>query len=337
MFVLHSRSYDISAGVTMFGPTPSQLQDLKSLSAQIEQLSARIREEGPIMDEVQDLQGKAIKLERQAKAGRLRKRSLVRRGGKGRSLHKRSKPAQAGELDEIYKRMDSLEKKLDEIEDLKDTRQPHVQRRRALLKELGASGRASAEMTQKLEEEKERLKFLEDGIDKLHRAKKLYRRAVSQMQEAKGHISTARKASVFDIIGVGGVAGELIAEGIKHKKMGRARKAMGPAQKNIRAANKILKSLDLRGAGAGPDIPRLNAFVDIALDGFFDWGVHEKIKQAEHSAEISSQRVTRRAKQLDAVIEAFEREHYRVENSIYELYLDAESVAAAEIMRGASG
>jgi hypothetical protein len=337
MFVLHRRNYDISPEVVMLSPTPSQLQDLKSLSAQIEQLSTRIREEGPIMDEIQDLQGKSIKLERQAKATRLRKRSLVRRGGKGRALHKKSKPAQAGELDEMYKRMDSLEKKLDEIEDLKDKRQPHVKRRRSLLKELGTGGLMSAGMSQKLTEEKERLKFLEEGIDKLHRAKKLYRRAVSQMQEAKKHISGAKKASVFDIIGVGGIAGELIAEGIKHKKMGRARKSMGPAQKNIRAANKILKSLDLRGTGAGPDLPQLNAFLDIAIDGFFDWGAHEKIKQAEHTAEMSSQRVTRRAKQLDAVIEAFEREHYRVENSIYELYLDAESTAANEIVQQASG
>ncbi len=321
----------------MFNPSPSQLQDLKSLSGQIERLNAPIREEDQVMDEIQDLQGKAIKLERQAKADRLRKRSLVRRGGKGRALHKKSKPAQSGELDEIYRHMDLLEKKLDEIEDLKDERQPAVQRRRALLKELGATVGLSAGISQKLEEEKERLKFLEDGIDKLHRAKKLLRRAVSQMQEAKRHISTARKASVIDILGVGGVAGELIAEGVKHKKMGRARQAMGPAQKNVRAANKILKSLDLRGTGAGPDIPRLNAFVDIALDGWFDWGVHDQIKQAEHSTEVSSQRTARRAKQLDAVIEAFEREHYRVENAVYELYLDAESAAADELIKTARG
>lgn len=321
----------------MFNPSPSQLQDLKSLNEQIERLNASIREEGSVMDEIQDLQGRAIKLERQAKAGRLRKRSLVRRGGKGRSLHKKSKPAQAGELDEIYKRMDALEKKLDDIEDLKDRRQPAIQHRRTLLKEIGATVGLGAGMSQKLEKEKERLKFLEDGIDKLHRAKKLLKRAVSQMEEAKKHISTARKASVIDIIGVGGIAGELIAEGVKHRKMGRARKAMGPAQKNIRAANKILKSLDLRGTGAGPDIPRLNAFVDIALDGFFDWGVHEKIKQAEHSAAVSSQRTARRARQLDAVIEAFEREHYRVENAVYELYLDAESAAAEGIIKTARG
>lgn len=316
-------------------PTPSQLEELRSLNARIEEFNREIRKEGPVIDKLQEHRGKAVKLERQAKAGRLRKRSLARRGAKGRAIHKHKRPKEADELEEIYDRMDSLDKSLDKIEALKDKRIPYIERRRAVLKEISIATRVPANMAQKIKAEKEQLEYIRECIDRIRHAKKLLKRAASIMKSAKEHISKAKTASFFDIVGVGGVAGELAAEYVKHKSMGRARTAMAPAQRCIRQANKILKSLDLRGSGAGPSIPQLNAFLDIAMDGWFDIAAHDKISQAEFSAEMSTKRVARRAKELETIEDVFHQQYYRLESSVYELYLDAESFATLQVLKEA--
>ena len=87
----------------------AQLEELKSLNSRIEQFNEQIRKEGPVIDQIQEQRTKAAKLERQVKAGRLRKMSLVRHGAKGKGIHKRKPPKQVGELEAIYDEMDSLE------------------------------------------------------------------------------------------------------------------------------------------------------------------------------------------------------------------------------------
>lgn len=313
----------------------AQTEELKSLNARIGQFDEQIKKEGPIIDQIQELRGKVVKLERQAKGDRMRKMSLARKGARGKAIRRRKSQKGAGELEVLYEKMKSLEGSLDKIEELKDQRIAYIERRRALLKEVGARLRIGRDYAAKITEEKERLELIEESIDKIRRASKLLKRASSIMKGAKQHISKAKTASVFDIVGVGGVVGELTAEYVKHKSMGKARTAMAPAKRCVREANKLLKSLNLRGSGAGPDIPQLNAFVDIALDGWFDIGVHDKITQAEFSTEMSTKRVARRAKELQAVEEAFHQQRYRVEENVYELLLEAESAEAARIVHEA--
>ena len=320
----------------MTDPSPSQLQDLKSLNAQIEELNKQIRREGPTIDRIQELRGKSVKLERHAKAGRLRKRSLARRGGKGRELHRHRKPKEADELGEIYAEMDSLEDRLDRIEDLKDQRQTHIERRRAIMKELGAKASVDAGTAQKITEYKEQLGFMEEGIDKIRRAGKLLKKASASMKGAKKHLSKAKDAAFTDMMFGGGIIGTVSAFK-KHKSMKRADTAMAPARRYIKQANKLLKSLDVKTRAVGAGVPQISLFMDIFFDTWWrDGDIHDKIAKAELDAEMSVTRIKRQLEQLETMEEAFRQQHYRIENAIYELYLDTESTAAKEIVQRAS-
>jgi hypothetical protein len=320
----------------MTDPSPSQLQDLKSLNAKIEELNKQIRQEGPVIDRIQELRGRSVQLERQAKAGRLRKRSLARRGGKGKGLHKRGKPKEADELSGIYAEMDSLEDQLDKIEDLKDQRQSHIKRRRTIMKELEAKASVDAQSAQKITECKGQLEFLEEGIDKIRKARKLLKKASSSMKGAKQHLGKAKDAAFTDMMFGGGIIGTVSAFK-KHKSMKRADTAMAPARRYIKQANKLLKSLDIRTRAVGAGVPQINLFADLFFDSWWrDGDIHDKIAKAELDAEMSVTRLKRQMSQLETMEEAFKQQHYRVENEIYELYLDAESAAANEIIQRAS-
>jgi prefoldin subunit 5 len=314
---------------------PAQLEELKSLNSRIEQFNEQMRKEGPVIDQIQEQRTKAAKLERQVKAGRLRKMSLVRHGAKGRGIHKRKPPKQAGELEAIYDEMDSLEDSLDKIEELKDKRLTYIERRRAVLKEMGIKPRVSPQTAEKIAQQKKQLQFLEESIEKIRRARKLLKRASSTMKSAKQHLTKAKDSAFVDLMVGGGVIGA-ISTYKKHKSMKRAGTAMAPAKRYIREANKLLKSLDLKGASVGAGIPQLSVFMDVVFDGWIvDGDIHDKIAKAELNAEMSVNRLKRRAKQLETVEEAFRQQHYRTENGIYELYLDAESTEAARAVRGA--
>jgi len=311
--------------------SPLQIEELRSLDGRIEQYNEKIRTEGTIIDKLQELWGKSVKLERQAQGGRLRKMRLASRGAKGRGVRKKGNMEQAKELDAIYKKMEALEENLEKIEELKDKRQPFIKRHRAVLKELGVKVRLETGLAEKIGEEKNRLEYLEGGVEKIRRAAKLLKSASAIMQGTKQHFKKAKTASALDIIGFGGIAGELIAEHVKHKSMNKARVAMAPAQRKVKEANKILSGLNLRGTDAGPAVPQLNAFVDIVCDGFFDWGIHDQIDKAQHNAEMSASRVKRRAKELKSIEKAFIDQLRRAEDGLYELYLDAETAEAVRL------
>lgn len=313
--------------------SPSQLEELESLNKRIEEFNGRIREEGSIVDQIQELRGKAVKLERQAKAGRLRKMSLARRGGKGKGLRKKKNPKEAGELEGIYDEMDSLEDSLDKIEELKDQRLSYIERRRAVMKELGVKPRISPETAQEIALHKEQLELIEEGIEKIQRAAKLLKRAAGTMTGAKKHLKSAKDSAFVDMMFGGGVIGA-VSTYKKHKSMKQATTAMAPAKRSIREANKILKSLDLKGATVGAGVPQLSVFMDVFFDGWIvDGDIHDKIAKAELNAEMSVNRLKRRAKQLETVEDAFKQQHYRIENGIYEMYLDAESAEATRVLK----
>jgi hypothetical protein len=184
---------------------------------------------------------------------------------------------------------------------------------------------------------KEQLEFLEEAIEKIQRARKLFKKASSSMKGAKKHLGKAKDAAFTDMMFGGGIIGT-VSTFKKHKSMKRADTAMAPAKRYIKQANKLLKSLDIRTRAVGAGVPQISLFADLFFDSWWrDGDIHDKIAKAELDAEMSVTRLKRQMSQLKTMEEAFKQQHYRIENAIYELYLDAESAAANEVVRRAQG
>jgi hypothetical protein len=289
------------------------------------------------VDEVQKLRAEIAKLEKEEKVDRVRQIASRRRRESNRRFKSRVQREDAGGASEARERMDELLGNLEKIEELKTQRLPLVERRRALLEEIGVRFRVGGKLLEKINEKEEQARTIDESLGKIQEARKLLKRASGKMQGAKKHITGAKKASYMDMLGVGGIVGEMVSTHYKHKKMDTARASMAPAKAMIRKANNLLRSVNVRGATTGRGgVPQLDVFCDIFLDGLIvDGQMHDEIAKAERDAAMTAKRVANRARTLRSVEKAFQQQLDHARSLVDELHLRAESAAAARLVEGA--
>ena len=306
-----------------------QAQALKSLTARIAQLNNKIGKTGLVLEYLSRARAEAAKLEKKAKGMRLKQMSRRRKG----LAAGRGSDAEDADLDEVYESIKSLERKLEIISQLRERREEIAAERRRAIEQAGIEVSLTPEIEGDITKIENRIAYVEECIDKVCEAARLYNKASAKMKNAGKHITSARKASTADIFIGGGILGMAI-DLKKHGDMKKAKQTMGPAKGYIKKANRLLESIDLKGSYIAAAMPEISLFMDLMFDGFIvDGAIHDKISAAETKTASNARRLQYQAKNLKSIETTFREELQRLEDSIAEQDLKAETASILRALK----
>ena len=118
-------------------------------------------------------------------------------------------------------------------------------------------------------------------------------RALDALDEAMGHLKTARGLGVWDMLG-----GGFLSSLLKHSKMDDAQQAMQYAQQELQDFSRELADVQMY-ADIQLCFDSFTRFFDTFCDNFFvDWMVQSQILQAQDRVEEARQRVWEAVQQL---------------------------------------
>ena len=118
-------------------------------------------------------------------------------------------------------------------------------------------------------------------------------RALDALDEAMGHLKTARGLGVWDMLG-----GGFLSSLLKHSKMDDAQQAMQYAQQELQDFSRELADVQMY-VDIQLRFDSFTRFFDTFCDNFFvDWMVQSQILQAQDRVEEARQRVWEAVQQL---------------------------------------
>ena len=110
-------------------------------------------------------------------------------------------------------------------------------------------------------------------------------RALDALDEAMGHLKTARGLGVWDMLG-----GGFLSSLLKHSKMDDAQQAMQYAQQELQDFSRELADVQMY-VDVQVNFDGLTRFVDMFCDSFFvDWMVQDRINHAKDQVEDAIRR-----------------------------------------------
>lgn len=124
-------------------------------------------------------------------------------------------------------------------------------------------------------------------------------RALDALDEAMGHLKTARGLGVWDMLG-----GGFLSSLLKHSKMDDAQQAMQYAQQELQDFSRELADVQMY-VDVQVNFDGLTRFVDMFCDSFFvDWMVQNQIVRAQENVAEARSRVWEAVQQLRFLIGA---------------------------------
>lgn len=118
-------------------------------------------------------------------------------------------------------------------------------------------------------------------------------RALDALDEALGHLKTARGLGVWDMLG-----GGFLSSLLKHSKMDAAQGAMQQAEQELRNFSRELANVQM-SLDFQVNFDGMTQFFDMFCDNFFvDWMVQDQIVQAQKQVADARQRVWEAVQQL---------------------------------------
>ena len=110
-------------------------------------------------------------------------------------------------------------------------------------------------------------------------------RALDALDEAMGHLKTARGLGVWDMLG-----GGFLSSLLKHSKMDDAQQAMQYAQQELQDFSRELADVQMY-VDVQVNFDGLTRFVDMFCDSFFvDWMVQDRINTARRQVDEAIRR-----------------------------------------------
>ena len=110
-------------------------------------------------------------------------------------------------------------------------------------------------------------------------------RALDALNEAMGHLKTARGLGVWDMLG-----GGFLSSLLKHSKMDDAQQAMQYAQQELQDFSRELADVQMY-VDVQVNFDGLTRFVDMFCDSFFvDWMVQDRINTARRQVDEAIRR-----------------------------------------------
>ena len=134
---------------------------------------------------------------------------------------------------------------------------------------------------------------MKDRNTEIREASEAGNRALDALDEAMGHLKTARGLGVWDMLG-----GGFLSSLLKHSKMDDAQQAMQYAQQELQDFSRELADVQMY-ADIQLRFDSFTRFFDTFCDNFFvDWMVQSQILQAQDRVEEARQRVWEAVQQL---------------------------------------